>query len=82
MLEAPVSQPETERETHRAKEDSESYLSKATLAQHHKQIEVGQFHAVPVAIAVEFEDGVGRRAFCCFAGTNFSSLLGKSEKKQ
>lgn len=54
MLEAPVSLTETERETNRAKEDGECYLSKATLAQHHEQIEVGQFHAVPVAIAVEF----------------------------
>lgn len=64
------------------KDKSESYLSKATLAQHHEKVEVGQFHAVPVAIAVEFGDGVGGRAVCCFAGTDFSSLLGNSKKKQ
>lgn len=69
------------KERDRVKNEGESYLSKATLAQHHEKVEVGQFHAVPVAIAVEFGDGVGRGAIC-FAGTDFSSLLGNSKKKQ
>lgn len=68
-------------ERNRAKDEGESYLSKATLAQHHEKVEVRQFHAVPVAIAVEFGYGIGGRAVY-FAGTNFSSLLGKSKKKQ
>lgn len=50
------------------------YLSKAALAQHHEEIEVGQLHAVLVAIVVEFGDGVGGAVRVLIARTDLGSL--------
>ena len=45
----------------------EGYLPKAAFAKHHEEVEIRELHAVAVAIAVEFGDGI-RRGSISFLG--------------
>lgn len=58
--------------------DHQPYLAEASFAQHHQEVEVGQFHPVPVAIVLKFGDGVCR---FLFGGLGPLSDLGPLEKE-
>lgn len=49
-----------------------SYLAKAAFTQHHEEVEVGELHAILVAVGVEAGSGIARLAFGVLA--DFSSL--------
>lgn len=59
----------------------ECYLSEAAFSQHHDEIEIGELHAVLVAVSVVFGDVVGRRAVSdLVARTDPGSLRGRRVK--
>lgn len=58
-----------------------SHLAEAALAKHHQEVEVGEFHAILVAIGVKPGGGVGRLALRVLAYADLSSLDERRRKR-